>query len=90
MGVTMPATPRRETMIALKARQQAYRIASDILNPELEVPPPPQPAIPIELDPSHQPVIRPSQAGVAFLAAFIWLLVLITILGSLYFQWKTP
>ena len=37
---------RRETIIALRARHQAFRIASDILYPHVELPPPLQPAIP--------------------------------------------
>ena len=45
----MPAVkPSRESLIALRARHQAYRIASDIAYPHVEVPPPPQPVIPIE------------------------------------------
>src|SRR5262245_17793067 len=31
---------RRETIIALRARTQAYRVAADLLHPELLVPPP--------------------------------------------------
>jgi hypothetical protein len=46
----MPAVMfrRRETMIALRARHQAFRIANEVGHLPLESPPrPPQPAIPI-------------------------------------------
>jgi hypothetical protein len=39
----MPRVLRRETFIALRARRQAHRIASDILHPELNVEPPAEP-----------------------------------------------
>ena len=42
---------RRETIIALRARHQAFRIAAAILYPILHEPLPPQPAIP----PKHRP-----------------------------------
>ena len=50
---------RRETMIALRARHQSFRIASDIDTPHLDVPLPPAPAIPLE--PVVPPYTGPSQ-----------------------------
>jgi hypothetical protein len=38
---------RRETIIALRARHQAFRVATDLDHPHLDPPPPPQPAIPM-------------------------------------------
>ena len=52
----------RETMIALRARHQAFRIASDVGHPRIDVPPPPEPAIPVppEVVPARHPVpVRP-------------------------------
>jgi hypothetical protein len=49
---------RRETIIALRARHQAYRVASDILYPQVEAPAPPEPVIPLTLDSSVQYVPR--------------------------------
>jgi hypothetical protein len=37
---------RRETIIALRARHQSHRVASDVLYTDVEVPRPPEPAIP--------------------------------------------
>jgi hypothetical protein len=37
----------RETMIALRARHEAFRIATEIDRPHMEAPPPPEPAIPL-------------------------------------------
>jgi hypothetical protein len=37
----------RETMIALRARHEAFRVASKVQNPRVNAPPPPQPAIPL-------------------------------------------
>ena len=41
---------RRETIIALRARHTAFRIAIDILYPQQPPPPTPQPAIPVTED----------------------------------------
>jgi hypothetical protein len=38
---------RSESMIALRARRQAYAVASDILYPPAEVPPPASPQMPV-------------------------------------------
>jgi hypothetical protein len=46
---------RRETIIALRARHQAYRIASDIAHPHVNVPPPPEPPLPTNIEPSYEP-----------------------------------
>jgi hypothetical protein len=45
---------RRETIIALRARHQAYRIASDFVYPHVDVPAPPLPAIPADLEPYYR------------------------------------
>jgi hypothetical protein len=37
----------RETMIALRARHEAFRIATEVGRPHMEAPPPPEPAIPV-------------------------------------------
>jgi hypothetical protein len=55
---------RRETFIALRARRQAYQIASEIQNPELKIEPPPDPftgrarRVKIESEP-HDPALAP-------------------------------
>jgi len=41
---------RRETMIALRARHEAFRVASKVQNPRVNAPLPPQPAIPLVPD----------------------------------------
>ena len=44
---------RRETIIALRARHTAFRIALDILHPHLQAPPLPEPVVPsppVDLD----------------------------------------
>ena len=66
---------RRETIIALRARHQAYRIATDILHPHVDAPAPPQPAMPVEpLDLS--PLRRPLDVNGLIAVAIIWGLVL--------------
>jgi hypothetical protein len=78
---------RRETIIALRARHQAYRIASDILNPHADVPPPPQPAIPI--DPPDVSVFRRRIDVAGLIAvAIIWGLVAALWLAYLLFGRK--
>jgi hypothetical protein len=69
---------RRETIIALRARHEAYRIASDILYPRVEVPPPPQPAIPPIEGPMFLPRARrrATRAAIA-MAIFVWAIVLL-------------
>jgi hypothetical protein len=67
---------RRETIIALRARHQAYRIASDIANPHVETPAPTQPVLP--MDPpdwgwsDHQRRLR---RGALVMLAWVWGLV---------------
>jgi hypothetical protein len=49
---------RRAHIVALKARHQAFRIASEILYPHVEAPPPPQPVVPhilIDRAPAYRP-----------------------------------
>ena len=68
----------RETIIALRARHQAYRIASDILYPHVDVPPPPQPAIPPIEGPICLPrTSRKARRETVIAAAVIWAWVLI-------------
>ena len=47
---------RRETIIALRARHTAFRIAVDILHPPQQEPPPPVPVMPVleEVDPDWE------------------------------------
>jgi hypothetical protein len=69
---------RRETIIALRARHEAYRIASDILYPRVEVPPPPQPAIPPIEGPLFLPHARRRATRAAIVMAIVvWAIVLI-------------
>ena len=56
---------RRETLIALRARRTAHRVASDFINPHLEVPRPEAPYPPPRIDQPQlaawdQPIINPS------------------------------
>jgi len=69
---------RRETIIALRARHEAYRIASDLLYPHVDVPPPPQPAIPRIEGPLflRRRTRRPSTRQEIMLAVIIWAAVL--------------
>jgi hypothetical protein len=68
----------RETIIALRARHEAYRIASDILYPRVEVPPPPQPAIPPIEGPLFLPRARRRATRAAIVMAIaVWAIVVI-------------
>jgi hypothetical protein len=51
---------RRETLIALRARRTAYRIASDFLNPHLDLPKPDPLVPPPRIDLGYQPSAEPS------------------------------
>jgi hypothetical protein len=56
----------RETIIALRARHQSFRIATEIGRPHLEMPPPPQPAIPVAREKpvlTYCPSASPPQPG---------------------------
>jgi hypothetical protein len=69
---------RRETIIALRARHEAFRIASEIANPHVEgAPRPPEPALPI--DTSDWNAIRKQVATPAMiaLAVIVWLMVVL-------------
>jgi hypothetical protein len=65
---------RRETIIALRARHQAHRIASDILNPHVDTPPPPQPAMPVD-PPDWRAPRAVDVRSMLIAAALIWGLV---------------
>jgi hypothetical protein len=81
---------RRETIIALRARHEAYRIASDILYPRVEVPPPPQPAIPIEGPLFIPRARRRATRATIVMAVVVWAIVLIFwLLQGIGEQW-TP
>ena len=68
----------RETIIALRARHEAYRIASDILHPHVDVPPPPQPAIPRIEGPTYLPrMSRKATRATIIAAGVVWGLVLL-------------
>ena len=78
---------RRETIIALRARHTAYRIASDILYPQVDVEPPPEPAIPW-MPPETGPRLRRRSArATRIAAALIWALTL-AILIFVYYRPK--
>jgi hypothetical protein len=66
---------RRETIIALRARHQAHRIASQILNPPAQVPLPPQPAMPIEPPEDWNAYRNAIRRQTMVLAAIVWGLV---------------
>src|SRR5689334_3108681 len=46
----MKTQVQRETFIALRARREGHRIASEVLNPPLQVPPVPVPVAPLPPD----------------------------------------
>ena len=62
---------RRETIIALRARHEAYRIATEILHPYEEVPRPPEPALPID-PPDFSPHRRVLDPMTLITLAVIW------------------
>jgi hypothetical protein len=75
----------RETIIALRARHQAYRIASEIANPHVEdAPRPPEPAMPI--DPPDLGAFRRQIATPAMrmLATLVWAIVVLFWLVAWY------
>ena len=67
---------RRETIIALRARHQAYRIASEIVNPHVQTPRPPQPAMPVD-PPNLTAFRREGRRAAMILAAIVWGLVVV-------------
>ena len=46
--------PRRETIIALRARHEAFRVATDVQHPHLDVRPPIPPPVPKPVLPAMQ------------------------------------
>jgi hypothetical protein len=65
---------RRETIIALRARHQAYRVASDILYPHVQTPAPPEPVIPLMEADIRLRGRRISSRAMRIAAAVIWAL----------------
>ena len=76
---------RRETIIALRARHEAYRIATEILYPHVASPqPPPQPAMPVD-PPDFSPFRRPLDVMGLTAVAIIYVMVgLVWLLHWLY------
>ena len=66
---------RRETIIALRARHQAYRIATDILHPHVDSPPPPEPPLPIDFPDWNVKAVRVARRMTLRVAAIVWGLV---------------
>ena len=71
-------------MIALRARREAYRIASDLMHPHVDVPPPPAPTLPVVMIP--EPGTRlaycpptPRQMAMRKIALLVWLLVILVL-----------
>lgn len=65
----MRTRSRTSTMIALRARRQAWNIASDIANPHVDVPPPAPPSATIKpLLPPYNEIACPSRHDVPLLA----------------------
>jgi hypothetical protein len=74
---------RRETLIALRARHEAYRIATDILYPHEDPPPRPQPVVPFAIPQYPHPVRRrPSRQRMIAWAILIWSLVLLVLANT--------
>jgi len=68
---------RRETIIALRARHQAYRIASEVIHPHVQGPRPPEPPIPID-PPDFSPFRRQiATPAMIMLAALVWAIVVL-------------
>ena len=67
-----PSMFRRETIIALRARHQAYRIATEILHPHVQTPRPPEPAIPMDLPDLTRFRRHATTVGMIALAAAVW------------------
>ena len=67
---------RRETIIALRARHEAYRIATEILYPPVDVPPPLQPAMPID-PPDSSPRSRALDVTGVIAVTLTWAIVLV-------------
>ena len=76
--------PRRESLIALRARHQAFRIAADIAYPHVEVAPPPEPAIPLEQRVDYLPRIR--SRWLLYRSFMFWVLVA-TAVGTAFLVW---
>jgi hypothetical protein len=76
---------RRETLIALRARHEAYRIATEIQHPPIEPPPLPTPVVPAPTEIDLAPYVRPrgffggreASPELTALAIFIWCLALV-------------
>jgi hypothetical protein len=77
---------RRETIIALRARHQAYRVASDILYPHVDAQPPPEPGMPLMTpDNSIRYETRPPLRDRIANALFVPLVVIATLLAWVTF-----
>ena len=77
---------RRETLIALRARQEAYRIATEIQHPPVQPPPLPTPVVPAPTPIDFEPYLRrrgrffaggENSPELVAAAIFIWCLVVI-------------
>ena len=70
-------------MIALRARREAYRIATDLMHPHLEVEGPPKPPVPVMDIPAGRPVNRlptPHDLAMRKVALLVWLLVILVLM----------
>src|SRR5882724_13080550 len=94
MKNVMPTAHRKASMIALRARHQAYRIASDMLHPPLDVPRPPEPVVPLHLDPTYEPeppfLRKPASPLSICLAVILWVLAITLIVYNCIHGWKSP
>ena len=59
----------RETMIALRARHEAFRIATAVDQPHMDAPPPPTPAIPVATYHLARPLLPPSPVYIEYVDA---------------------
>ena len=87
---------KRETMIALRARRSAYRIACDFLYPHVEVPPPAEPTpFAMEADWTEgrgEPSVprSPPQPKLIALAIVLWVIALTVATVVITHNWKFP
>ena len=86
----MATAHRTPTMIALRARHEAHGIAREILNPPLEIPPPPQPVMPIEPIPVGKPVWRFSQRVLLLIAIVLWIAAGSIVYATIFYHLNQP
>ena len=68
----MRAADRSPTMVALKARHQAYRIAAELQQPPIPIAKPIEPAIPLFWYPDYAPRDVRSERRKIIVAVLIW------------------